>query len=182
MSTSDEARRALEALYARVEARAADISGSHDWWPCRRGCDHCCRHLAAPLPLTQLEWSYLEEGLQQLSAEVLEEIHARVDALARQEARPYTCPLLNLETGACRVYAHRPLACRSYGFAAARDGGLFCHFILDLVGKHGDADIVWANQDALEDAVARLSGSTRPLPEWFAETRHSAPRTLDPST
>ncbi|WP_242588793.1 hypothetical protein [Corallococcus macrosporus] len=80
-------------------------------------------------------------------------ITSRVEALARQEA--------------CRVYAHRPLACRSYGFAAARDGGLFCHFILELVGQHGDADIVWANQDALEDAVARLSGPTRPLPEWF---------------
>ncbi|NNB89314.1 hypothetical protein [Corallococcus exiguus] len=55
MSTPDEARRALESVYARVETRAADISGSHDGWPCRRGCDHCCRHLAAPLPITQQE-------------------------------------------------------------------------------------------------------------------------------
>ncbi|NOK31874.1 YkgJ family cysteine cluster protein [Corallococcus exercitus] len=175
MSTPEEARRALEAVYQRVEARAADISGTHDWWPCRRGCDHCCRHLAAPLPLTELEWRYLEEGLQQLSAEAQEELHARVDALARQETRPYTCPLLDQETGACRVYAHRPLACRSYGFAAARDGGLFCHFILDLVGKHGDADIVWANQDALEEALARLSGPTRPLSEWFARRQRQEP-------
>ncbi|MFB1479140.1 YkgJ family cysteine cluster protein [Corallococcus sp. RDP092CA] len=175
MSTPDEARRALEAVYARVEARAADISGTHDWWPCRRGCDHCCRHLAAPLPLTQLEWSYLEEGLQQLPAETLEEVRARVDALAHQEARPYTCPLLDRETGACRVYAHRPLACRSYGFAVTRDGGLFCHFILDLVGRHGDGDIVWANQDALEDAVARLGGPSRPLPAWFTEMARREP-------
>ncbi|WAS87710.1 MULTISPECIES: YkgJ family cysteine cluster protein [unclassified Corallococcus] len=169
---SDEARRALKAVYARVEARAADISGSHDWWPCRRGCDHCCRHLAAPLPITQLEWSYLEEGLQQLPAETLEEIRTRFDAM---DARPYTCPLLDREMGACRVYAHRPLACRSYGFAATRDGGLFCHFILDLVGRHGDADIVWANQDALEDAVARLGGAARPLPEWFRELKRREP-------
>ncbi|WP_233602423.1 YkgJ family cysteine cluster protein [Corallococcus sp. CA047B] len=63
----------------------------------------------------------------------------------REGARPYTCPLLDREPGACRVYAHRPLA------------------------LHGDADVLWANQDALEDAVARLGGATRPLFEGFAQ-------------
>jgi uncharacterized protein len=168
MDLEDKARHALEALFERVEARATDISGAHDWWPCRRGCDHCCRHLASPLPLTEWEWRYLEEGLQRLPPEVMMEVHARAEALTHQESRPYACPLLDRETGACRVYANRPLSCRSYGFAAARDGGLWCHFIVDLLTRHGDADIVWANQDALEETLSRLGGDTRPLHEWLA--------------
>ncbi|WP_208726476.1 YkgJ family cysteine cluster protein [Corallococcus terminator] len=28
--------------------------------------------------------------------------------------------MLDHETGACRIYTQRPLACRSYGFAATR--------------------------------------------------------------
>jgi uncharacterized protein len=171
MGLEDEARHALEALFQRVEARAAGISEGHEWWPCRRGCDHCCRSLAKPLPLTELEWRYLEEGLQRLPPAVQTEVRARAKDLARQDSRPYTCPLLDRETGACRVYAHRPLGCRSYGFAAARDGGLWCHFILDLLARHGDADIVWTNQDALEDALSRLSGATRPLHAWLEDGR-----------
>ncbi|WP_309895279.1 hypothetical protein [Archangium sp.] len=43
----------------------------------------------------------------------------------------------------CRVYAHRPMACRTYGF-------------------------YWGNQDSLEDTLQRLSGATLSLFEWFA--------------
>jgi Fe-S-cluster containining protein len=166
---SPEQRQALEALYQRVEDRAADISGAHAWWPCRRGCDHCCRHLSAPLPLTGLEWRYLWEGFLRLPAEVQADVRARVAELGA--SRPYTCPFLDREAGACRVYAHRPLACRSYGFAAARNGGRWCHFISDLLARHGDGDIVWANQDALEETVASLGGPTSTLFEWFAAHR-----------
>lgn len=168
-SLSESRRRALEDVYRRVDARAADIAGGHGWWPCRRGCDHCCRHLAAPLPLTALEWEVLWEGIQRLPPEVRREVRARVEDMASRGAtRPYTCPLLDTETGACRVYAHRPLTCRSYGFAAARDGGRWCQFITDLLAQHGEGDIIWANQDALEEAVAQLGGETSTFFEWFA--------------
>ena len=162
-------REALEALYQRLDTRAADISGAHDWWPCRRGCDHCCRHLAAPLPLTALEWRFLWEGFLKLPAEARAKVREHVAELERAGAsRPYTCPFLDRESGACRVYAHRPLSCRSYGFAAARDGGRWCHFITGLLERHGDGDIVWANQDALEETLAALGGPVSSLFEWFA--------------
>jgi Fe-S-cluster containining protein len=180
---SEAQREALEALYRRLESRAADISGSHAWWPCRRGCDHCCRHLAAPLPLTELEWRYLWEGFQRLPAEARAEVRERVAELERTGAsRPYTCPFLDRESGACRVYSHRPLSCRSYGFAAARDGGRWCHFITGLLEQHGEGDIVWANQDALEETLAALGGSTSTLFEWFASHPESPPARTAPST
>ena len=89
MDPIPEARRqALEALYQRVEVRAADISGTHAWWPCRRGCDHCCRHLSAPLPLTELEWRYLWDGFQRLPAQAQAEVRARVAELERSGRTP----------------------------------------------------------------------------------------------
>ncbi|MFY0578486.1 hypothetical protein ACN28S_33065 [Cystobacter fuscus] len=41
---TEEQRATLEDVYRRVDARASSISEGHDWWPCRKGCDHCCRH------------------------------------------------------------------------------------------------------------------------------------------
>jgi Fe-S-cluster containining protein len=32
------------------------------------------------------------------------------------------CPVLDLETGSCRLYEHRPAACRTYGPAVRLDG------------------------------------------------------------
>jgi len=164
---SAEPRAALEEVYARVDARSTDIGAAHAWWPCRRGCDHCCRNLAAPLPITEPEWRYLQEGLRQLPDEALADVRARLAELP--SSRPYPCPLLDRASGACRVYAHRPLACRAYGFAHARDGGRWCHLISALLDRHGDGDIVWANQDALERTVAALGGPTLLLPDWFSK-------------
>lgn len=62
----------------------------------------------------------------------------------------------------------RPMACRTYGFYVSRGTGNWCHLILGLVEQHGDGDIVWGNQDAMEDTLARLSGDTVPLLEWFS--------------
>jgi Fe-S-cluster containining protein len=161
-------RQALEDLYRRIDARVSSITGSHTWWPCRKGCDHCCRHLAAPLPLTRLEWTYLWEGFQALPPEAQAEVRSHVAAL-EGSSRPYTCPFLDRESGGCRVYAHRPMACRTYGFYLSQGSGNWCHFIRGLLDQHGaEGDIVWGNQDSLEDTLARLSGATLSLSEWFA--------------
>lgn len=161
-------RKTLEDLYRRIDERVSPITRTHAWWPCRRGCDHCCRHLAAPLPVTRLEWAYLWEGFQALSPEARAEVRARVAELKGTQ-RPYTCPFLDRESGGCRVYAHRPMACRTYGFYVSRGGtGNWCHFILELLEQHGDGDILWGNQDAMEDTLARLSGDTLSLFDWFA--------------
>ncbi|QRK08099.1 YkgJ family cysteine cluster protein [Archangium violaceum] len=163
---SEEQRKTLEALYRRIDERVSSITGSHAWWPCRKGCDHCCRHLAAPLTVTRMEWTYLWEGFQALSAEARAEVRARVTELHGTQ-RPYTCPFLERESGGCRVYAHRPLVCRSYGFYMSRGTGNWCQLIQGLLEQHGDGDIVWGNQDTLEEILARLGGATLSLFEWF---------------
>ncbi len=168
MKQGSEERGALEELYARLDARARAVMERRQGWPCRRGCDHCCRHLAEPLPVTALEWEYLWEGFQQLPAEAQADVRARVEALRNAgAARPFTCPLLDPATGGCRVYAHRPLTCRAYGFVLSRGEGLWCHLIRDLLARQGDDGIVWGNQDALEEAVKRLGGPTHTFFEWF---------------
>jgi Fe-S-cluster containining protein len=81
--------------------------------------------------------------------------------------RPYTCPFLDPKAGACSVYAYRPMACRSYGFIS-RGKGLWCHFITESLGEHGEQDIIWSNQDALEETLERLAGPPSTFFEWFA--------------
>ncbi|MBN1205702.1 MAG: YkgJ family cysteine cluster protein [Myxococcaceae bacterium] len=168
-SWSEEQRRTLEELYRRLDARAVATAEGRDWWPCRKGCDHCCRHLADPLPITALEWEVLWEGFLRLPPEIQAEVRAHVEELRRSGARrPYTCPFLDREVGACRVYAHRPMACRSYGFAVSRGQGLWCHFLIEKLQEHGEGEIVWSNQDALEETLARLAGPPVTFFEWFA--------------
>lgn len=164
---TEEQRATLEDLYRRVDARAGAISGSHDWWPCRKGCDHCCRHLAAPLTVSEWELTFLWEAYQALAPEVRAEIRARVAAL-EGTGRPYTCPFLDRASGGCRVYAHRPLACRTYGFYVSRDLGAWCHFIQALLERHGEGDIIWGNHDAMESTLERLSGPPLSVLQWFA--------------
>ena len=170
MDAPKETRELLEALYAQADARAAALSAERASWPCRRGCDHCCRHLAGPLPVSDVEWAYLWEGFLALDAGTQAAVRARVARMAEAgAARPYTCPLLDPATGACSVYAHRPLACRTYGFALSRGEGLWCHLILEMLEREGDAGLVWGNHDALEDAVRRLARRpTLGFFEWFA--------------
>jgi hypothetical protein len=61
------------------------------------------------------------------------------------------------------------MACRTYGFYVSRGGtGNWCHFILELLERHGDGDILWGNQEAMEDTLAGLSGEALSLFEWFA--------------
>ncbi|MBW4469884.1 MAG: hypothetical protein KME45_05710 [Stenomitos rutilans HA7619-LM2] len=45
----------LQRLDAQIEARAQAIRADRDWWPCRRGCDACCRRLAYPPELSAAE-------------------------------------------------------------------------------------------------------------------------------
>src|SRR5688572_16864592 len=39
-------RNRLLAIYEDVDKRTRATSGEHGWWPCRRGCDSCCKRLA----------------------------------------------------------------------------------------------------------------------------------------
>lgn len=110
----------------------------------------------------------LWKGYLALPAPVRADIRRQVETL---EAPPVVCPFLERDRGECRVYAHRPAACRAYGFYRGRAHDAFCGLIedsLDVLEAAGPP-IVWGNHDALEDELERRFGPRIGLVEWFAE-------------
>ena len=174
----------LLAIYADVEHRTRAIGEAHAWWPCRRGCDTCCRRLAAVPRFVRAEWELLVEGLALLPPEVRSDVVARIEDLAAAERegrlpRHITCPMLDEADGACRVYAHRPGACRTYGFYVERGLGLHCDLITDAVAEHEESDgpVVWGNQASVDYALARLAGEADvplPLTAWLLSSSSSS--------
>ncbi|MGZ5055865.1 MAG: YkgJ family cysteine cluster protein [Methylobacter sp.] len=158
---------ALIQLHTDIEARVRAIRDDNPDWLCRMGCDGCCRRLAEIPRLTAAEWALLQDGLAALPPEQLQEIGRDIAALAEQTSRPIVCPLLDQSAGACLVYAHRPVACRTYGFYVQCDLGLYCKDIESRVAGGALTEVVWGNQDAVDRRLCGLSDS-RDLTEWFA--------------
>lgn len=149
-----EALDALSILDNAIAARCDAILAEHAHWPCRRGCDHCCRNLAREPEITAAEWARLAplvRGMQLASDD------------------PRVCPLLDRGTGACRVYEARPVACRTYGFYVERDQGLYCSLIRESVERGEFDGVVWGNAAAVERELQAL-GPGRPLREWLRES------------
>jgi Fe-S-cluster containining protein len=153
-------------IHADIDARVQTIGDDNADWLCRMGCDGCCRRLAEIPRLTAAEWNLLRDGLNVLPAEQLLEIGRGIAALTGQTARPITCPMLNQSQGTCMVYAHRPVACRTYGFYVQRDKGLYCKDIESRVDAGDWATVVWGNHDAVDRQLNAL-GDSRDLTEWF---------------
>ena len=65
------------------------------------------------------------------------------------------------------VYAHRPVACRTYGFYVQRDKGLYCQDIESRVAQGDWATVIWGNHDVIDRQLNAL-GDSRDLTEWFA--------------
>jgi len=155
----------LKILHREIAARCQSITAAHSGpWPCHRGCDHCCRHLAHEPLLTRAEWDLLAP-------------HLPAD-LALDAATTRVCPLLDAATGACRVYPVRPIACRTYGFYVERDAGLYCHIIREQVDQGRMDGTVWGNQVAIDRQLDAL-GDRQPLSTWLATTGtrpHPSPR------
>lgn len=162
------ARRAdVERLYRiqeTVRRRVEDVAIHGGDWPCRKGCDDCCRTLAVAPRISRQEWESISEALDGLPAEVAEAARRRIRKSAGA-ALPMVCPLLDRADGACLVYAARPVACRAYGFYAARDGVFGC-FRIEAIAREGVA-VVWGNHGALEAELTSL-GDAREMPEWLA--------------
>jgi Fe-S-cluster containining protein len=76
--------------------------------------------------------------------------------------------MLDKSAGACRVYAYRPIACRTYGFYVQHQHGLYCQDIELLVKAGVLNNVVWGNQNTIERRLSRL-GESKKLTEWFAE-------------
>ena len=148
----------MKAGTALVQLRVDAILAAKPDWPCRKGCDHCCRHLADVPQLTAGEWLSLREVLTP-------ELESRIRAMSR--TRPIMCPLLDEATGACLVYQRRPLACRAYGFYIERGQGLYC----GIIESRSDLDdVVWGNWESVQP------GETKDL-VWWVES--GAPRSSE---
>jgi Fe-S-cluster containining protein len=175
MSDREGARRRLAVLHDRIAERTATILEAQPSWPCRKGCDTCCHRLARPPELTHAEWAELWQGFLALEPETRRQVRARVTALAEdvaRGARHFVCPLLARESGACLVYAHRPAACRMYGFYVSRGEGRYCDLIHDRVSR-GDLDgVVWGNHDAVDLELAQAFGAPLSIVEWFERAPH----------
>jgi Fe-S-cluster containining protein len=114
---------------------------SGDWLVCHKGCTQCCY---GPFPISQLDAVRLQKGMAdlqvndpQLAAQIRKRARQAVkrlspdfpgnpktgilnedeDAEARfaDFAHDEPCPALDLTTGACSLYAARPMTCRSFG-------------------------------------------------------------------
>ena len=157
----------LTQLHADIETRVRAIRDDNPDWLCRLGCDGCCRRLAEVPRLTAAEWDWLRDGLAALPAARLREIGQDITALTAQPSRPIVCPLLDRSAGACLVYAHRPVACRTYGFYVQHDQELYCKDIESRVGGGAWAEVVWGNQVAIDRRLLG-PGDTLDLTEWFA--------------
>jgi len=157
----------LYKLHEDIDDRVRTILEDRSDWLCRLGCDGCCRRLAEIPRLSAAEWERLKEGLAALPSAQLGDIGRDINALAGQLEKPVVCPMLDREAGACCVYAHRPVACRTYGFYVQRDKGLYCQDIASRVEAGTWSDVVWGNHDAIDRRLSTL-GDSRDLTEWFA--------------
>lgn len=163
----------LHQLHTDIDKRVIAIREDYPNWLCGKGCDSCCKRLAEVPLLSEAEWELLREGLAALPEGQLQVIREAMVALEEQTSRPVVCPFLDHATNACPVYAHRPVACRSYGFYRQRDLGLYCQDIQALVESDQLDHVVWGNHDPLDQHLARL-GESRSLTAWFASWQQAS--------
>jgi len=118
---------------------------SHGAWPCRAGCDACCRSLGAIPSVTEAELELLWPAIHTLPD--AQEILDRIERLS--PLPPIVCPLLDRDTGQCRVYEARPIACRTYGFYGGRDGDYWCDRVTQHLEGRRDT-LIAGNQVAVD--------------------------------
>ncbi len=136
-------------LQQRVDERAEAMDASHGPWPCRAGCDACCRTLAVIPRVCEAEFEALAEAVEALPASVQGEIRSRLESLRPGEDGRLVCPLLDLDRGYCRVYEARPIACRTYGFYAGREGDYWCERVTAHLGDRRET-LLAGNQIAMD--------------------------------
>jgi uncharacterized protein len=154
----------LVEIQNQVHRRTMEIEAQNHSWPCRKGCSDCCRSLASEPRIAPDEWILLFAAIESLPVETRETIYLGIRE-SSGAARPLTCPLLDLQTGACLVYEARPVACRAYGFYAERDKVLGCYRIEGIAAQRNE--VVWGNHASLDQQLEQL-GPTAPLSEWLA--------------
>jgi Fe-S-cluster containining protein len=121
---------------------------------CHAGCFSCCY---GPFPITQLDAWRIRRGLEEMQrtdaasaaaivgraraaeAKLLERFPGDAETGEIDEAEGWLpfeyverhnmvpCPALDSETGACQIYSHRPIACRTLGPPSVIDGKTLQH-------------------------------------------------------
>lgn len=154
---------------------------------CRAGCFGCCVGL---FEISLPEAALVRAGVDRLSPVDREEVVRRSRRIAEETASAYpgdavaglldpdrseeaddayfevvadrACPMLELPSGRCRIYEERPVTCRTYGFAWAKDGAVIhppCG--LNLPGASAERQLETAidldGLDAAEDVDRVLS-------------------------
>jgi Fe-S-cluster containining protein len=157
----------LRVIYADIDQRLQAITAARPNWPCRKGCDHCCRNLAQPPEMTAAEWHAVQQGFAQLSPQTQHEVARRIQALAPWQDAPVTCPFLDETHGACLIYAYRPAACRMYGFYVSRTAHWWCDDIQALYEAGGCDGLILGNHGAIARALQDQCGEVKSLLEWF---------------
>jgi hypothetical protein len=167
----------LRVIYADIDQRLQAITAARPNWPCRQGCDHCCRNLAQPPEMTAAEWHAVQQGFVQLSPQTQHEVARRIQALAPWQGAPVTYPFLDETHGACLIYAYRPAACRMYGFYVSRTAHWWCDDIQALYEAGGCDGLILGNHGAIARALQDQCGEVKSLLEWFThgcETQESS--------
>lgn len=154
----------LRVIQDGVKSRADEIEASHGSWPCRKGCDDCCRRLAAVPRVTEPEWRAIADAVESLPEETADVIRERIQNSAVL-SRPIVCPMLDTSSGSCLVYEGRPVACRAYGFYLERSDVLGCVRI-EAIGRDS-TQVIWGNYVTLEERLSSL-GPTSELHVWLA--------------
>jgi hypothetical protein len=68
----------LHVIQQEVRVRAEAIASTHGNWPCRKGCDDCCRRLASVPRVTQEEWQLIATALDALPVHTAELVRGRI--------------------------------------------------------------------------------------------------------
>ena len=138
-----DAAQQLQVIYADIDQRVRGHDSSTSQLACRLGRDNCCRQLAQPPEMTASEWHVIQQGFAQLPPETQHEVARRVQALAHWHGEPVICPFLDATQGACLIYAHRPAACRMYGFYVSRTAHWWCSDIQALYDTGAVMALSW---------------------------------------
>jgi Fe-S-cluster containining protein len=156
-------------LDAQIATRVDETRRRHAYWPCKEGCDLCCRSLPKLPVITEPEWLRLLAALAALDPSTAAEIRQKTrDA---PTGGPLTCPLLDPKRGACLVYEARPIACRTYGYYAERDARMCCERVTEALEGNGEAEaVVWGNGEAVARALDE-HGDALSLREWMLTAR-----------
>lgn len=185
--SSDWLSEADRELLRRVDDALADAERrSHGSVACRLGCTECC---VGPFEITALDALRLRRGLSELEGEE-PRLALEVSARAREQWRTFAgsfpgdrasgiladdtleqeaflaaraevpCPALEPGSGACVLYRHRPISCRTFGLPISCGAETLPPCRLNFVGAPAelvDACAVDPDPEDLEGAIlARL--------------------------